>query len=168
MASSITLHWVSLACSEIIKTASPSSKISSKLAFYRHLGKDPTIKTRHLVFKYFPSCLRLSESLNVSYKNQFTHSRTACTRQNSTWYFRVFSRNSKTYLVKRMPRPCLDFNEALVLIHTCVTLKASRALNNITIFHSTTSPAPTQGRWFRGGTSSAGSSTSPKWTWLLI
>lgn len=51
-------------------------------------------------------------------------------------------------LIKRMEQPYLDSNEALVLIHTCVTLKASRALNSITIFHSMTSPAPTQGHWY--------------------
>lgn len=55
-------------------TVSPSPKISCKLTFYRHLDKDPTIKIGYLVFKYFPSCPRLSDSLNISYKNQFTHS----------------------------------------------------------------------------------------------
>lgn len=35
-------------------TVSPPPKISSKLAFFRHLHKDPAIKIRHLGFKYFP------------------------------------------------------------------------------------------------------------------
>jgi len=126
-------------------TVSPSSKISSKFAFYRHLHKDPVIKIQQLVFKYFPPCLRLSESLNVSCKNQFPCSSAACTRQNTLWYFKVLSRNSKTDLFKRMERPCLNSSEALVLIHTCITLKAWGALDSVPICHSATSPAPTQG-----------------------